>query len=960
MLLIYSLVIVLSTTFIDLHGATIGTKKIKENLYDPILSSTNYIGRLKENERQVQLTPTLEATDADLVDTPNNQICGYQISQYKHDDQLDQTDERIPFLVKLIDGQAVIELKSSVKQLDCEWKQTYHLFIRAYDCNGRYSERSSLLITIDDVNEFLPVFTHENYLFKLHQDQTCSSCRVEATDDDCSNVNHRVCDYRILTANVPFAIDSNGSISIIETLSKEIYQFDVVAVDCDQSDTLEKISQPAQVTVKLIQSCKPTITDNNPTKLTIQSDHTHIFDGIHVNTCDDTCVVEEIVGQIDLQTDGIDSGCHIEQCAPTTKQYQLIGNDQDTTDQLPPTHPMLFEDETQAFLVPNANFSGKFKSDFIIRLKMKHAADDADEKEHIFCQSDEKLKNRHHRALFVHNDQLKLLIRKGPIESSEKTRYASEWTWTLPQINDDQWHSYKFFINYPDRIDLYVDDQLFSSSDSNHQIIEDHALATIEGTGNLVVAVGACWHGRVSRLVQPFRGQIAALSIEQKEESKEQCVRDCQEFLDLPDVQTQSNLEYSTNVNRSAWIVRTDSSESYEDLLKHLIYRNILEPIGPSGPRTVSIQTTVKCYGENFTYNLPAFTRRLSIDEPIHPVQIELKGDRTMKVTEAELNRGISLFDSVSIYTDALNKNQADITDCSISTQPEFSRNERLFASDENFGINNLDKVPTQTGFMLSGSGSIDSYQNILRHISYVAQSPIEHFERTFSLICMGAHDQSSTNEVRIEIHVEKHIVPAAPVAAILSDKLVIDNDFIRDNIYDVDGFSSSKNLSGWPLVVVVCASVGLASVLVLYLVVRLRSGQRHRRSTTGAGDDVHSQMEWEDDIGLNITVNPLDETKKSTTPTVKMHQLEQTLHDYDGASSEEDEYEEHHYGEYSSEGEDEVAEEEEEENEDEEEDDEEEENDEDDHYRRIHPRQVEHQLEWDDDVAMGYGPKKV
>lgn len=48
--------------------------------------------------------------------------------------------------------------------------------------------------------------------------------------------------------------------------------------------------------------------------------------------------------------------------------------------------------------------------------------------------------------------------------------------------------------------------------------------------------------GRVSRLVQPFRGQISGLTIEQKEESKEQCVRDCQQYLDLPDVQTQSNV----------------------------------------------------------------------------------------------------------------------------------------------------------------------------------------------------------------------------------------------------------------------------------------------------------------------------------------------------------------------------------------------------------------------------------
>ena len=52
--------------------------------------------------------------------------------------------------------------------------------------------------------------------------------------------------------------------------------------------------------------------------------------------------------------------------------------------------------------------------------------------------------------------------------------------------------------------------------------------------------------------------------------------------------------------------------------------------------------------------------------------------------------------------------------------------------------------------------------------------------------------------------------------------------------------------------------------MLVLYLVVRIRSGHRQRGSLSGTGDDAHSQMEWEDDIGLNIIVNPLDETKVS------------------------------------------------------------------------------------------------
>ncbi len=70
--------------------------------------------------------------------------------------------------------------------------------------------------------------------------------------------------------------------------------------------------------------------------------------------------------------------------------------------------------------------------------------------------------------------------------------------------------------------------------------------------------------------------------------------------------------------------------------------------------------------------------------------------------------------------------------------------------------------------------------------------------------------------------------------------------------------------VSGWPIAVGVCISVSLAGVLVLYLVVRMRSGHKQRNRLPGPGDDIPSQMEWEDDIGLNIIVNPLDETKVS------------------------------------------------------------------------------------------------
>ncbi|CAF0971736.1 unnamed protein product, partial [Didymodactylos carnosus] len=61
----------------------------------------------------------------------------------------------------------------------------------------------------------------------------------------------------------------------------------------------------------------------------------------------------------------------------------------------------------------------------------------------------------------------------------------------------------------------------------------------------------------------------------------------------------------------------------------------------------------------------------------------------------------------------------------------------------------------------------------------------------------------------------------------------------------------------GLPIAIVVLVCFGSAGVLIAFLVLRVRSNSKQRTS----GDD-HSQMEW-DDTELNITVNPLDETKK-------------------------------------------------------------------------------------------------
>lgn len=54
--------------------------------------------------------------------------------------------------------------------------------------------------------------------------------------------------------------------------------------------------------------------DNNPNKLTIQTDHVHIFDTVHVETCEETCVIDEIISTVTLNNNGIDSVCNPDQC----------------------------------------------------------------------------------------------------------------------------------------------------------------------------------------------------------------------------------------------------------------------------------------------------------------------------------------------------------------------------------------------------------------------------------------------------------------------------------------------------------------------------------------------------------------------------------------------------------------------------------------------------------------------
>ena len=131
-----------------------------------------------------------------------------------------------------------------------------------------------------------------------------------------------------------------------------------------------------------------------------------------MNTCDETCNIEEISGTVTLHSNGIDSGCDLEQCcmyfgrrgkvfskvwfdclAPIGREYILIPKDVDSN-QPPKSLYTTFDGVTQGSIVEKADFSGQLNNDFTIHMWMKHSISDTDEKEHIFCKSDEKCKKK--------------------------------------------------------------------------------------------------------------------------------------------------------------------------------------------------------------------------------------------------------------------------------------------------------------------------------------------------------------------------------------------------------------------------------------------------------------------------------------------------------------------------------------------------------------------------------------
>jgi hypothetical protein len=68
-----------------------------------------------------------------------------------------------------------------------------------------------VIVRVEDVDEFAPVFEQTSYFVEVEEGKVHDSIlRLQALDEDRSATYKGICDYEILTPDVPFTMDTDG------------------------------------------------------------------------------------------------------------------------------------------------------------------------------------------------------------------------------------------------------------------------------------------------------------------------------------------------------------------------------------------------------------------------------------------------------------------------------------------------------------------------------------------------------------------------------------------------------------------------------------------------------------------------------------------------------------------------------------------------------------------------------
>ncbi|XP_017584335.1 PREDICTED: calsyntenin-2 [Corvus brachyrhynchos] len=869
---------------------------------------TSYHGIITENNDTVILDPPLVALDKDAPVPFAGEICAFKIH-----------GQEMPFEAVVLNktsGEGRLRAKSPI---DCELQKEYTFIIQAYDCgsgpggtNWKKSHKAVVHIQVKDVNEFSPAFKESVYKATVTEGKIYDSIlQVEAIDEDCSPQYSQICNYEIVTADVPFAIDRNGNIRNTEKLSydkQHQYEIMVTAFDCGQKHATEDVL--VRVNVKPV--CKPGWQDwNKRIEYRPGSGSIPLFPSIHLETCDGP--VSSIHTTIELQTNYIGKGCDRETysekslqklCGASSGAIDLLPSPSTTTNWtaglLMDSNDIIFKfDGKQGAKIPDGIVPKNLTDQFTITLWMKHGPSPGlrAEKETILCNSDKTEMNRHHYALYVHNCRLVFLLRKD-FDQADTFRPA-EFHWKLDQICDKEWHYYVVNVEFP-VVTLYMDGTTYEPYlVTNDWPIHPSHIA-------MQLTVGACWQGgevTKPRFAQYFHGSLASLTIRPgKIESQKviSCLQACKEGLDINSLESLGQgIKYHFNPSQSVLVMEGDDIENINQALRKVSYINSRQ-FPTAGIRHLKVSSKVQCFGEDVCISIPDIDAYVMVFQANEPkITITGMDHFARPAAQFESERGVILLPDIRIVStvtkmehpvdlrehDRANKqvvveemlHNLDFCDVLVIGAELDPEQECLELDHGELQGKHLDATNSTAGYSIYGVDSMFSYEQVLRQLRYRNWATSATSDRKFRVKCSELNGRYTSNEFNLEVN----ILHSSNSNFMDHVNHMIVQPQLLQSVQHPEGSVSAVHNSVVPsvatIVIVICVSI-LVFVITLG-VYRIRTAHQHSSAEREGAKE--NEMDW-DDSALTITVNPMEKYEKP-------HQIEEESEEEDIDDEEED-----------------------------------------------------------------------
>ncbi|KAM8953834.1 calsyntenin-2 [Pelodytes ibericus] len=860
----------------------------KVNKHKPWIE-TSYHGVITENNDTVILDPPLVALDKDAPVPFAGEICAFKIH-----------GQDTPFEAVVLNktsGEGRLKAKGSI---DCELQKEYTFIIQAYDCgagpsgtNWKKSHKAVVHIQVNDVNEFAPVFKEKTYRATVTEGKIYDSIlQVEAMDEDCSLQFSQICNYEIVTSDVPFAIDRNGNIRNTEKLSydkQHQYEIKVTAYDCGQKHATEEVT--VKVDVKPV--CKPGWQDwEKRIEYNPGSGSTALFPGVRLETCDGP--VSSIRTSIELQTNHIGKGCDRETYSDTSLQA-LCGTSSGAIDLLPSPSAatnwtaglpmdnsgMIFKfDGKQGVKIPDAIVPKNLTDQFTITMWMKHGPSPGlrAEKETILCNSDKTEMNRHHYALYIHNCRLVFLLRRD-FDQADTFRPA-EFHWKLDQICDKEWHYYIINIDFP-LVTLYMDGATYEPYlVTNDWPIHPSHIA-------MQLTVGACWQGgeiTKPKFAQYFHGSIAGLTLRPgKIESHKviSCLQACKEGLDINSLESLvQDVKYHFNPSQSILVMEGEDIDSINQALRKVSYINSRK-FPTTGKRRLKVSSKVQCFGEDVCITIPdieAYIVILQANEP--KITVSGMDHFARPASEFESGSGVSLLPDIKIISTVTKMEKR--LDKSIGKSPKpvvveetlhhldfcdiLVNGEELNIGQECLELDrsalkgkHLDATNSTKGYSIFGVDTMKSYEDVLRQVHYRHWDSASIFGRKFKVKCSELNGRYTSNEFNLEVNILHNSNFIEHV-----NHIAVQPQFVQSLQQPSTDFSEHETRSSPGVTtIVLVACVSILVIIIVLGILRLRAV--HQQDFPGKEATKDTDMDW-DDSALTITVNPMEKYETNVT----------------------------------------------------------------------------------------------